>query len=327
MSQSKMVIPANLPGVQIPEGYMLVTQAKPAPNRASNSAPRPSYGKNWNRNQRKRERREKFLASRAGEPARNSGPATPPHTVEVEMVPVVTQPMDSITAEAGLSPKACMGTAAGNVVVESVGTHPGYNTAEYAQIRANKLAVRNKGNLSAEVMLNYVKKLVNYLYSFTKILASPDPGTKSEVIKTWRFSNNGIAVITGGNILSVVCEILFFCKLYGNPLEGDEFLTPALDKISIHAGMIKGSWLKGWTKENVMKLSPEAIVTKLDGVTKTDTFFILKKFLNVLDNSGQLMARLPHGIFQPCLKFVGNNDEPRLIGDAYIMAPSVITKH
>ena len=91
--------------------------------------------------------------------------------------------------------------------------------------------------------------------------------------------------------------------------------------------MIKGSWLKGWTKENVMKLSPEAIVTKLDGVTKTDTFFILKKFLNVLDNSGQLMARLPHGIFQPCLKFVGNNDEPRLIGDAYIMAPSVITKH
>ena len=86
--------------------------------------------------------------------------------------------------------------------------------------------------------------------------------------------------------------------------------------------MIKWSWLKGWTEENVMKLSPEAIVTKLDGVTKTDTFFILKKFLNVLDNSGQLMARLPHGIFQPCLKFVGSNDEPRLIGDAYVMASS-----
>ena len=196
------------------------------------------------------------------------------------MVPVVTQPMGSITAEAGLSPTACTGTAAGDVVVESVGTHPGYNTAEYAQIRADKLAVRNKGNLSAEVMLNYVKQLVNYLYSFTKILASPDP------------------------------------------LEGDEFLTPALDKISLQAGMIKGSWLKGWMEENVMKLSPEAIVTKLDGVTKTDTFFILKKFLNVLDNSGQLMARLPHGIFQPCLKFVGSNDEPRLIGDAYVMASS-----
>ena len=50
------------------------------------------------------------------------------------MVPVVTQPMDSITAEAGLSPKACTGAAAGDVVIESVGTHPGYNTAEYAQI-------------------------------------------------------------------------------------------------------------------------------------------------------------------------------------------------
>ena len=171
-------------------------------------------------------------------------------------------------------------------------------------------------------MLNYVKKLMNYLYSFTKVLASADPGTKSEVIKTWRFANNGVAVITGGNILSVVCEILFYCKLYGNPVEGDDFLTPALDKISIHPSMIKGSWLKGWTEENVMKLSPEAIVTKLDKVTKTDTFFILKKFLNVLDNSGQLMARLPHGVFQPCLKFVGSNDEPRLVGDAYIMASS-----
>ena len=71
-----------------------------------------------------------------------------------------------------------------------------------------------------------------------------------------------------------------------------------------------------------MKLSPEVIVTKLDGATKSDTFFTLKKFLNVLDTSRQLMARLPHGIFKPCLKFVGSNDEPRLVGDAYIMSSS-----
>ena len=196
------------------------------------------------------------------------------------------------------------------------------HTAEYAQLRAEKLAVRNKNNLSAEVMVNHVIQLVNYLYSFTRILASADPGAKVEVVKTWRFSNNGVAVITGGNIISVVCEILFFCKLYGNPLEGDAFLTPALNCISIHAGMIKGSWLKGWSEENVVKLSTDAIIAKLDAVSKTETFFILKKFLNVLDNSGQLMARLPQGIFQPCLKFVGSSDEPRLIGDAYIMGSS-----
>ena len=308
MYKSNKLVPANLSGVQVPEGYVLVAQAKPTSNNASNSASKPAYGRNWNRNQRKRERRDNIQARGAGEPVGRSGPATPPGAAEVEMDSVVTQPMSSITAESGISPEAYTGPEDVEVIIESVGTHPGYNTAEYAVIRADKLAVRNKSNLSAEVMLNYVKKLVNYLYSFMKILASPDPRTKSEVIKTWRFSNNGIAVITGGNIISIVCEILFFCKLYGNPLEGDEFLTPALDKTSLHAGMIKGSWLKGWTKENVMKLSPKAIVTKLDGVTKTDTFFILKKFLNVLDNSGQLMARLPHGIFQPCLKFVGNND-------------------
>ena len=322
MSQSKMLVPANLPGVQIPDGYMLVTHAKSTPNKASNSVPQPAYGRNWSRNQRKRERRERFLANGAGEPLRNPGPATPPDTVEAGTVPVVAQPRGSLTAEAGLNSKAYTGTVAGDVVVESAGTHPGYHTAEYAQLQADKLAVRNKNNLSAEVMVNYVKHLVNYLYSFIKILASSDPGAKSEVIKTWRFSNNGVAVITGGNIISVVCEILFFCKLYGNPLEGDEFLTPALDRISLHAGMIKGSWLKGWTEENVVKLSPDAIIAKLDAVTRTETFFILKKFLNVLDNSGQLMARLPQGIFQPCLKFVGNNDEPRLIGDAYAMGTS-----
>ena len=322
MFKQNMLITANLPGVQVPEGYMLVTQAKPAPNRASNSAPKPAYGRNWNRNQRKRERRENFQARGAGEPARRSGPATPPGAADVEMVPVVAQPMGSITAESGLSPVAYAGPAADEVVIESVGTHPGYNTAEYAQVRADKLAIRNQDNLSVEVMLNYVKKLMNYLYSFAKVLASADPGSKADIIKTWRFANNGIAVITGGNILSVVCEILFYCKLYGNPAEGDEFLTPALDKISIHPSMIKGTWLRGWTEEELMKLSPEVIVTKLDGANKSDTFFTLKKFLNVLDTSGQLMARLPHGIFQPCLKFVGSNDEPRLVGNAYIMSSS-----
>ena len=323
MSKPNMLIPANLPGVQVPEGYMLVAQAKPAPNKTSNSAPKPAYGRNWNQNQRKRERQENFQARGAGEPARRSGPATPPGAADVEMFPVVAQPMGSITAESGLSPEAYTGPADGEVVIESVGTHPGYNTAEYAQARADKLAIRNQNNLSVEVLLNYVKKLMNYLYSFSKVLASADPGAKPDIIKTWRYANNGIAVITGGNILSVVCEILFYCKVYGNPVEGDEFLTPALDKISIHPSLIKGTWLKSWTEEEVMKMSPEVIVTKLDGVTKSsDAFFILKKFVNVLDNSGQLMARLPHGIFQPCLKFVGSNDEPRLVGDAYILASS-----
>ena len=214
---------------------MLVTQAKSAPNKASNSVPQPAYGRNWNRNQRKRERKGQLPANGAREPFRNSGPTTPPDTVEVGTVPVVAQPMGSLTAEAGLNSKAHTGTVAGDVVVESAGNHPGYHTAEYAQPRADKLPVRNRDNLSAEVMVKYVKQLVNYLYSFTKILASPDPGAKSEVIKTWRFSNNGVAVITGRNIISVVCEILFFCKLYGNPLEGDAFLTPALDSISLHA--------------------------------------------------------------------------------------------
>ena len=203
MSKAEMLVPATLPGVQVPDGYMLVQQVKPVPNNASNSNPQPTFGKNWNRNQRKRERKGQVATSGTGEPVRNSGPAPPPATAEKRIQPVVTQPMGSFTAEAGLSPSSCTGTEGGDVVIEATVNHPGYQTVGYAQHRADKLAVRNKDNLSAEVMLNHVKKLINYLYGFTKILASPDPGAKFEVVKAWRYSNNRITVITGGNVLSV----------------------------------------------------------------------------------------------------------------------------
>ncbi len=66
-------------------------------------------------------------------------------------------------------------------------------------------------------------------------------------------------------------------------------------------------------------MHPDQILAKLDSVTKSETFAILKKFLNVLDNCGQLVARLPQSIYQPCFKFVGRTDEPRWINDAYVM--------
>ena len=180
----------------------------------------------------------------------------------------------------------------------------------------------NENNLSAEVMLNHVQKLLKYLYSFAKVLASPDPGAEFEVVRTWKYCNNGATVITGGNIIIVTCEILFFCKLYGNPCEGDPFLTPKLDCINVHASMIKGSFLRNWTEEKVLQLNPDQILAKLDSVTKTETFAILKKFLNVLDNCGQLAARLPQSIYVPCYKFVGRSDEPRWVNDAYAMGSS-----
>ena len=118
MYKSNKLVPANLSGVQVPEGYVLVAQAKPASNNASNSASKPAYGRNWNRNQRKRERRDNPQARGAGEPTRRSGPATPPGAEEVEMISVVTQPMSSITAESGISPEAYTGPEDGEVIVE-----------------------------------------------------------------------------------------------------------------------------------------------------------------------------------------------------------------
>ena len=117
-------------------------------------------------------------------------------------------------------------------------------------------------------------------------------------------------------------KFFFFFKLYGNPVEGDTFLTPALDCINIHPSMKKGDYLRGWSEEKIIQLPPDQIVAKLDSATKTETFAFLKKFLNVLDNSGQLAARLPQSIYQPCYKFVGRSDEPRWINDAYALGSS-----
>ena len=130
---------------------------------------------------------------------------------------------------------------------------------------------------------------------------------------------NGANVIAGANILNVVIEILFFFKTYGNPVEGDKFVTPALDCMKIHHSFVKGESLRGWREDKIVQLAPEAIVDKLDSVTRTDTWDILRRFLNLLDNSGQLTARFPLSIVLPCYKFMGNGGKPRHVCDVYNM--------
>ena len=318
MSNAKMLIPATLPGMQVPDGYILMQAA----NVASNSKAQPTYGKNWSRNQKRRERAAQLAASGSKGSAKNPSVAPPPAAAETRVAPVVAQPKSPATAETepGLVP--CSGTDKGDVVVESDPNHPGYHTVSYAQHRADKLAIMNQDNLSAEAMLNHVQKLLKYLYSFARVLASADPGAELEIVGLWRYANNGSIVIAGGNIISTVCEILFYFKLYGNPVQGDTFLTPVLDCINIHASMKKGNFLQCWTEEEILQLHPDQILAKLDSATRSETFSILKKFLNVLDNCGQLAARLPQSIYQPCYKFVGRTDEPRWINDAYLLGSS-----
>ena len=54
------------------------------------------------------------------------------------------------------------------------------------------------------MLLNDVKKLINYVYGFTWVLASPNPGKDFDVVKMWRFARNGAHVITGANTLNVL---------------------------------------------------------------------------------------------------------------------------
>ena len=235
---------------------------------------------------------------------------------------MVAQPTGLVAAETGPNSNTHPGAEGGKAESESTANHSGYHTDKYARFRANQLALRGQSNLSAEMLLNNVQKLVNYVYSFTKVLASPDPGADFEVIKMWRYASNDVQVISGGNMINVVIEILFFFKAFGNPVEGDKFITPALGCIKLHHSLVRGEFLRGWVENKIIQLPPEAIIARLEAVTKSETWVILRKFLNVLDNCGLLTARLPQRLFQPCYKFVGNSDEPRSLCDVFNMGMS-----
>ena len=141
MSRANMLVPTNLTDVQIPDGYMLVQQISSNPNAASNSNPQPTFGKNWSRNQRKREKRERLAASGGMNPVRNSIPVQPPIAAGVGAKPVVAQPTGSVATEVGLSSSTHPGTESGRVVSESTVNHSGYYTSDYARLRANMLAI------------------------------------------------------------------------------------------------------------------------------------------------------------------------------------------
>ena len=132
-----MLVPATLPGMQVPDGYILMQ----ATNVASNS--KPTYGKNWSRNQKRRERAAQLAASGSKGSARNPSVAPPPAATETKVAPAAAQPKSPATAETrpGLSP--CSGTDQGDVIVESDPSNPGYHTANYQAVRADKLAIMN----------------------------------------------------------------------------------------------------------------------------------------------------------------------------------------
>ena len=141
-------------------------------------------------------------------------------------------------------------------------------------------------------------------------------------MRKWRYASNGAHVIAGGNILSVVVKILYFFKAFGIPVEGDKFVTPALDCIKLHPSLMRGDLLRGWVEDKIVQLPPEAKIDKLEAVTKSETYAILRRFINVLDNCGQLTARLPQSAFQPCYRFIGSGEEPRSLSDAFNLAMS-----
>ena len=95
---------------------VLVPQTSLGPNTASNSNPKPAYGKNQLHNQKKKEKREQFAADGVINPARNLTPRQSPAAAVVESPgPMVAQPARMMVAEAMPDSDAQQGAGYGRV--------------------------------------------------------------------------------------------------------------------------------------------------------------------------------------------------------------------
>ena len=76
-------------------------------------------------------------------------------------------------------------------------------------------------------------------------------------------------------------------------------------------------------EDKIVTLRSEDIITMLENVANSGAYAILRRILNVLDNCGQLAARLPHSVVGSCYKFYNsNNVEPGTILDIYNLCMS-----
>ena len=296
--------------MMIPEGFMLIPQGPAWPQSTVSAQLSTNYGKHHAKNQRRKARREQNAM----------------HGANINVKPPVVQAPTPPSAQLVSSPRAEQVVNPNPYQVQpGMNGEPaegrGYNTEEYARMKANKLAMRGESNLPADALLKDVKKLYHYFYALSRVLVTPAPDSTGDIINLWRYVKNGYLVITGANLLNVITEIMFFFYTYGNPMGPDGLLAPVLTALNMK-GIGRNVVLDGLTEKSLVQLSPEDIVTKIDKVTKSGAYNTLRHFLEVLDNYGTISARVPHGAVQSCYKFAYSSNKARTVLDVYQMASS-----
>ena len=132
----------------VPDGFILEPQGNLRPKNAPNSNPNPGSVLN---------------------------PAPSPVLAPVMVPspsPAVAQPTGHTGADEKPDPATShhqVGSGGSGVEGETAPNSPGYHTADYAWVQANKLALRGASYLSVEMLLADLKKLANYLYIFACI--------------------------------------------------------------------------------------------------------------------------------------------------------------
>ena len=143
----------------IPEGYMLIPQGPAWPQPTASAQASTNYGKNHGRNQRQKARHKQNATNGAN----------------INVRPPVVQALASTSAQPVSCPRAeqVMNPSPYQVQPEMDGEMAeggGYNTEEYARMKANKLAMRGGSNLPADILLKDVKKLYHYFYALSRVL-------------------------------------------------------------------------------------------------------------------------------------------------------------
>jgi len=266
----------DLQNINVPVGYKLVpdrARGTPGPVRL------PGYGKNFARNQRKRDSRrvDQIQApSPAALPIPTFAPAQaepePPHKAGLVPAPVVPQPQGSAKeVDEGQNPQG-----------------PSYYTTEY--VRAQALTITGNAGYSAETVVMMVSKCRDYFYAIARVLVSPTHSAKDDVIKLWRYVQNGQAVLTGANMMNLLMELAKGFIKYGNPYVACPMLTPVLATVKMSGSHV----LYGVGDDGFLMQNREDIVSQINNIVESGALEFMQNVLEALENYSNFYAKPLH---------------------------------
>ena len=154
-----------------------------------------------------------------------------------------------------------------------------------------------------------VTKLYYYSYALVKCLVSQARSPREDIKKAWRYTRNGVVVMTGANLLQIIMEITSFFYKHGCPVKECPFLKPALRAMNVPEP--EHEWvLEGILDPEFLDLDYSDLIAKVDAITGSGVYRILTEAVKIMEGYMHIYTRSSAAAHQLCLMFTLTPDQP-----------------